>query len=606
MRSGRRGGRAGAIGAIAIAIAACSSSKALPVPDLAESLHAQEEFQPIRAKWEHTDTKGRVGLRPALERYVRVHPQDPTTRTATAMLALATLLDGDVEKGGVLAARLMIGAEGASKDMAIVTLGAVARRKGHAKDALKLLEPLFGKVLDPCARGVLNEEIVVAAIDAGKLDDAVKYLRGWIVRANDEERDEVEARVTALIAKLPKDPLVGLVESAYGTDEMKSPLLRIAAKRLSAIAIETRDGVLARLLVTKAGPILGDQADEVARVAAKTAAIHLETNTVGLLLSQRGEEQRRRSLDVAQGLALALGLPGSTARLVSRDDQGDPAKIDEALALLNADGAAVIVAGIDARESNAAFDYAERTGVPIVLLRPPDRILDPAGHVFVVGDAPLASRTALVDAAIRGGKGRVALIVGDRSESDAPPAGTDGGVVAVQPCGAPLDFARAAGATALLVDAGPVCTREAADGSSLTLALGLDAPASLDARFRARAGRFPIGAGTGGGDADLATFFERSSEPPSWWAGLGHDAGKLAWAAVSALPSKTATDSRAIAARKETLTGLVAAANEPLWTTTARGFAGGRALARDITVEERKTPEARERRAPSGPRAPKR
>jgi hypothetical protein len=399
---------------------------------------------------------------------------------------------------------------------------------------------------------------------------------------------------------------VSLLESAHGTDEMKTRLIFITAKRLAAIAIETRDVTLARLLISRAGPILGDQADAVARVAARGAAIRLEPNTVGLLLSERSSELSRRSLEVADGLALALGIPGSRARLVSRGDQGDPSKIDEALALLNADGAAVIIAGIDPREANAAFDYAERTGVPIVLLRPPDRVVDPKGHVFVVGDSALASREALVRAALGGGKDRLALLVGERTESDAPPSDTNGGVVAVQPCGAPLDFAVHAGANLVVVDGGPRCAREATEGSQLQVALGLDAPADLMARFRAKAGRYPIEKIASEPDADLRASFARGSDPPTWWAGLGHDAGKLTWAAVSQLPAEIPGEAQAMAERKAHVTELLGAADVPLWTTDAHGFAGGRILAREITVEERATKADRRSARPAERKVPKR
>ena len=368
---------------------ACSASKPVPAVDLSRGLHAQEEFQPLRSKWEHTGPSGRLELEAPLVRYVRIHGGDPTSRTAMAMLSFIALAKGEVDRAEGLASKLASGPEGSTRDLATVTIGAVSRRRGNAKRALALLEPLFGKIIDTYPRGVLNEELALSTVDAGSPDDAAKYVREWMREANREEKDDVERRVAALLVRLPASSLVGLIEAARGTDEMKTRLVAMTAARLADIAIETRDVTLARLLIAQAGPLLGARADGVARIAARGAAIRLEPNTVGLLLSQRSGELSRRSLEVADGLALALGIPGSRARLVSRNDQGDASKIDEALALLNADGAAVIVAGIDPREANAAFDYAERTGVPIVLLRPPDRVVDPKLMVkpYVAGGA---------------------------------------------------------------------------------------------------------------------------------------------------------------------------------------------------------------------------
>ena len=588
----------------ALALACACSSKGVPVAELTSDFGAQREFQMLRGRWEHGSPETRLALDAPLARFARSHADDPTARVSNAMIALIAVEKNELDRAERLARPLVDGPPGTTRDMASVALGASTRRRGRSKEALAMLEPLYGKVIDPFARDVLSEEAALAAVAAGDLDTAIRFLRGWLAQSAEDRKKEVEAKVAAVVARLPAPPLVSLVQLAQGTDEMKSSLLVIVGRRLAAIAIQTGDVTLARLLVAMAGPLLGDQADDVARVAARGAAVRLDANTVGLLLSHRSDELTRRGLEVARGLAFAGGLPGGSAKLLTRDDRGDAAQIDEALALLSSDGAGIIVAGLDSREANAAFDYAVRTGAPMILLRPPDRVVDPAGHVFVLGDNVLLAREKLVAAAIAAGHERIALLVGDRGESEAPPPTSDGGVVAIQPCGAPLDFVHSSGANALIIDGGPTCIREALHGANprVPVGLGLDGPTDVAVHDRVSAGMFPVG--TTSTDPELTALLAEGRGPPSWWTGLGHDAGKLAWAAVSKLAASRDADAQNLAARKDRVVELVAKEEATLWTTEARGFAGARLITRDVGVRSNVTPEEVRRR--DAPRAPRR
>jgi ABC-type sugar transport system substrate-binding protein len=573
--------------ALVVLVAACSKNPVVDPssPDFAQGSHAQDEFQPLRAKWEHGDRDARIALEPALIRHVKVHAKDPTARTATAMLALVALANGDKTRAKDLAKPLTNGPPGVTRDMALVAYGAALREEGDAAAALTILSPLFGKVLDPFARDLMNEEVSIAAVDAGDYKGAVRYVRGWLAEADPDDKDGIKRRIIALLDRLPADPLVDLVRSVKGTDEFTGDLLHIVGERLAGLAISTKDVALAKLLMAEARPILGEREDDVARIAARGASVRLEHNTVGLLLSLRGEELQRRGLEVSNGLALALGLPGSAARVVSRDDQGDLQKVDDALALLNTDGAAVIIAGVDTAEASAAAAYAEKTGVPVILLRPPAKPPAPGGPVFVLGDDPTAVRGLLVSSLGERGKSRVAILAGARDDGDVPRSAGGADVVGVSPCGSSLEFVSVQKASGLVIDGGPTCIRDAiGNASGALVALGLDAPGDLGGKLGAHAGMFPFTATSPGSDAELAKFFALGRGAPSWWAGLGHDAGKLAWAAVSQLSEIAPTDADATSARKNQVMKLLSSAEGSLWTTEARGFAGGRVIPRSISV----------------------
>ena len=568
-------------------------------PDYASGSQAQEEFQPLRSKWEHGDRETRMGLVHDLGKHAEKYAKDPTGRIAKAMLALIAAAKGDGARADQLARPIASGPTGATRDMALVAQGASLEKAGHSREALALLKPLFGKMIDPFGRDILNEEVSLAAVAEKDFPSAVRFMRGWVTQAPEADRDDIERRVVALLDQIPAEPLLALVRQVKGTDEMQSTLLKRVGERLAGIAVSTKDVSLAKLLLAEARPVLGDKVDDVARIAAKGAAIRLEPNTVGLLLSLRNEELQRRGLEVSNGLALALGIPGSAARLVSRDDQGGDQTIEDALALLNADGAAVIVAGVDTKEADKARDYAERTNVPMILLRPPSTPPKEGGPVFVVGDDPTAVRGALMRALAAGGADRTAVLIGTRDDGDVPTSIEGTRVVGVTSCGASTDFLAVQKATGLVIDGSPRCAAESAGHAPtiVAVALGLDAPVTVAAHVRATAGLFPIAVGTTSADEDVTKFMALGRGAPSWWAGLGHDAGKLAWAAVSQLPNEAPSDTKAMTDRKALVTRLVAAADVPLWTTDARGFGGARVLPRKIGLsgEGAKAPPPRQK-----------
>jgi hypothetical protein len=143
-------------GALAV-VAACSGTTIIDPskPDYATGSHAMEEFQPLRAKWERGDRQTRLDLAPQLRRHMEVHERDPTARGARGMLSLIAVASGNLEEAHRLAAPLVAGDPGPTRDMALVAEGIAIRLEGNAELALDKLEDLFGKVLDPFARDLL-------------------------------------------------------------------------------------------------------------------------------------------------------------------------------------------------------------------------------------------------------------------------------------------------------------------------------------------------------------------------------------------------------------------------------------------------------------------
>ncbi|NUO52127.1 MAG: ABC transporter substrate-binding protein [Polyangiaceae bacterium] len=586
----------GGVLALVVAIAAGCGGESFPVPqpDYGLDLSAQRDLSHMRSTWERADHDGRMALEEPLTGHVSKYPADPSARVARSMLALIALEKGDTERALSLATPLAAGREGTTRDAALVVLGALDRRKGHSAEALARLAPLFQKVIDPVAKSFLNRELVLAAIDTARFEQAARYLQAYVRQSGAEDRQKAGTEAATLLEKIPPKPLLSLLSREQGGSEPDPVLLQILTQHLARVAVEKEDVALAKTLLEVAGPLLGDGADDVARIAARGAAVRLERNTVGLVLPLRSEELRRRGVEVAAGLALALELPGGRARLVTRDDQGDVASVDDALALLNADGAAVIVAGFDSKEADMASAYGERTGVPVLLLRPPSRPPKDDGPVFVMGESPAEARSLLARALAERGHSKVAVIASDRDGNDKTVA--EPNVVGVQQCGASLDFVKTAGADALVVDGGPRCAAEAGASATgnLALAFGLDGGAVERRGFYASAGQFPF-SGASTQDPLLAAWFKGGRGDPTWWNALGHDAGMLAKQAVLSLPADTddTDDAKASQRRKNAAIKAVAEARAQMWTTEAQGFGGKRTIARTIKVLDRGAPSAR-------------
>jgi hypothetical protein len=559
----------------------------VPSPELSESITAQRDMQKLREVWENGSRLERGDLERALAAHSRKFPTDASSRSSNAMLAVLLVEKDELERAKALSDPLVRGADGATRDAALVVAGAILRRRGDPVAALDRLAPLFNKIVDAPTRDLLNRELLLAAVAAKRFDHAASYLEAFVAQADPLERAARRDEAHTLVQSFPKDPLVDLWQREEASASPDRFLLGVVVDRLAALTIESGDVPLARSLLATAGALLGDRADAVARVAARGATVRLERNTVGLVVPLGSPELRRRGLDVASGLSLALGLPGGKTRLVTRDDAGDRASADDSLSLLNSDGAAVIISGFDRDSADAAVDFSGRTGLPVVLLRPPERTVPTTARVFVLGVDPAAPRRVLVESLVGAKKGPIAMLVADR-DADVPTDGGRDGVVAVQPCGAPIDFVRASGARALVVDGGRECVRDALDArpTGVTFAFGLDAGGAREAGLFATAGIFPIVASRST-DPMLETFRQNGRGEPSFWVALGHDAGVLVQIAVAALPAEDTGDAVTAAKRKDVVASAIERAEGTLWTTDARGFGGGRVLPRKLGVVSR-------------------
>lgn len=564
-----------------------------PAVALASSYARQTSFQKLLAEWARGSRAERIALKPRLQLF-RQAAADSLSHTVDALLAWVALEEGDYAEAErrALLVQSIVG-RGNSADVARMVQGAALRRRGRPDEALTVLSPLVSKLIDAYARDLFNEEIVESALATRRYARAIQLFRVWLRETSAEDREVIQGRILQKLGKVPSKDLLQMLEQTRGEgaallSEEEQQMRRVVTQHLALISLDHKDVDVAKRLLVSAGPLLADLGDSIARLATGGARARVEARTVGLLLSLRSDETRRRGAEVVSGVTHGLGLPGSEAHLVSRDDRGDPERLAEALGSLSADGASILIAGVDEQEAAGAARFAEANQIPVLLLTPPPPLRAgeaPGRFTFLLGVDPSAVEDVLVRGLAARSAAPVAILTGDAKRERPLPAE----VTAVRGCseaGAPW---APLGVLGIVLDAR--CAPQAmvaAASPRVRFAAGFEAGlfGLPSGGLLATAGIYPIDVARP--PSVLSGWMKNHATEPSFWSGLGHDAAVLAWTGVQALPARGTEDPKEVAARRAQAAEVLAKAEAELWTSEAKGFGGKRELPRSIGVREAK------------------
>jgi hypothetical protein len=543
---------------------------------------AERAFRPLLRRWVLAAPPERRQLERQLVDFGRRFPDDPLARMARAVRAWNALEAGDLRRARQMAVALRDGDRGVAHDLATVVLGAVERRSGNYRAAANLLRPLLHKMLDGFATALLNEELVYAAVGAKRWNVAVYAMEVWQREAETGSEGAITDRVRQLLPRVPKRALWQALESRRTRLESRREMAKLLARQLAVIAARDQDSTLAAALLQSYGALLGPYGETVARLAVGSAEARVVARTVGLLISVGHPSQRRRSTEVIAGMSFGLELPGSGARLVTRDGGADDASVVRGMTELAGEGAAVVVAGLDPRHSHAAAAFAREHSLPTLLLTAPTGATAPSPVVFLMGEDPARTAPILVNALRSAGASRIAGF--------GPPLRAAESLGILDRRCTVLDTAdelEKLGVDGLLVYDGAFCAPEAAQAAidldaPLALGLGVEAPPALPRIVRAlAAGAFPIDPRRP--DPRLAPWISARGEAPSWWNALGRDAAVLAWDAVEDL-EEAGTERVKVRERRVEAQSALSAARVSLWTSDAPGFTVGQRLERRIEL----------------------
>lgn len=614
--------RLGAVASALALFAACARQAPSRIaPSLASSAAAEADFAPIRKSWD-----ARALDRARLERFLALYPTDGLAPLARTYLAFVHL-----ERGDALAAqRALDGLEavrpGAIRDLATVARARFLRLRDRPREAIDLLRPLAGKIIDATDREIFLEEIALASVAAHDDYEAIGYLDAWVEGVSEDERPVVRERVAAVVSTLPR----GVLEATYRAMRPESEgagygleIRRMVAARLAQIAVETDDSTLARWLLDTSGvsahAAAGDAGVELGELATSRRGLdRVVGRTIALVLPTSREELRDEAADVVRGVAWALDLPrkpgakSDGVRLVTRDQGADDAQLVRALEEIVGEGASVIIAGIDRPSAERALAWGEARGVAVITLTAPRPGYGPRHSGVVVGE-PIASELELLGRELaRRGATPSSLVTHARDafayEEVKALDGVGAGIVSSVSCDVtsvvageprfPIAGWSATKIRGFVVAGGEGCARdvvrevETAFRRSFTVALTLQSGAELTAHdegthvFGVGAGLLPIleRDARDVADPDVRAFMESYGAHPTYFVALARDAGALARAAMHVLPNDESASPMAVLQRRAAVAQAIGAAKTRLWTSDATSVTPARHVARALRI----------------------
>ena len=587
-----------------------------------------------------------------VERFIAQFPKDDLVPRARVVLALADLRGGDLAGADAQLALTSEVERGTTLELWTVARARRLRLGGDPEAALGLLRPLVGKSVDPLVRSLFEEELTLTALATHRDYEAIAYMDAWLRASSPEDRPATIAQVTAAVQTLTRPVLVSSLQAmstqrvtlGYGAD-----IERILAQRLVQIATTSGDAELARMLL-EADPLAlaaaGDAGTALGELAASRRGLNVVAGrTLGLLLPTESPGLRDESADVMRGVLWALGLPrgsrtpaaadagappGGAAstcgalepapapsepapeeavHLVTRDDEGNLARTEGSLDELAGEGAAIVIAGLDAETAERALRWGEEHAVPVIALVMPTAAPARALFGFELGEGrgPVLDALAHAEPSLTT---TTAVPVVDASELPSfPPSGGPVGALNLGPpvsCDTPAVRAgeprfpvgpwQHADTTAWIVTGSPDCAVDvvgelAAGRTRGVVGLTLEAASLLRHTpglrvLSARAGVVPEADPRDPRGEELRRFTATLGRA-GWWTALGRDAATLARRALLALPVDTVGDAHAVTDRRAAARASLASTHARLWTTEASGWGPQQTMTRTLcTVEE--------------------
>jgi hypothetical protein len=521
-----------------------------------------------------------------------LHADDPRTVNLRHYLAWLMLQRGELKASENMLQPDRTLPRGTARDFSQVLRAGIALRSGKAAQALSQLRGLHGTLIVPDQRVICDRLLVEAALAQERMDVATHFMLDLMLNAPAEQQQSLRALITRWLESVSAQQLedayvaLGRNEAPLTADKREHGravtfLMTLTRKRLLAAALEQQDAELARRIMEHY--VADGDTERLAELAATgDLPPRIVGRSLGLILELSTPQRSDRSAQVAAGISAALGLVTSSApdeqvTLRTRPASGDAASLSMAFEQLAADGAALVIAGVDEESARAASHLAERTGVPTVLLSAPGTPGSGRKRSFVLGESTQRVTELLEQWTETHAPMPRATVAADDPLCDAQSSSIGDYTFPV------LQWKKDKVRTLLLL--GPeYCTRSVAAelrraGLSPLLVLGLDS-AHLAYRLAPAvtfsAGEFPEKVPN-----------KPASGPPAasnpWYHALGHDAALLAAAATRDLDAvMTNQPSEVAQIHARVSRALQAAQVDRLLTTKQSGFDGNLVLPRTL------------------------
>src|SRR5215472_17352405 len=195
-----------AVVALALGLACGHSASEAPVAPLASSTYAADLFDHVREAWNDPTAAGRDRLRRMLTEFLAAYPNDGLVPLGRMYLALS-LMEGPADWPRAQALMAQVGTEpppGTVRDLYLIARARTMRHENQPDKAFELLRPLVGKMVDPVARGMLEEEVTLAAVEAHHDYEAVAYMDAWLRGATPDEHERARTKIQKILQGMPE------------------------------------------------------------------------------------------------------------------------------------------------------------------------------------------------------------------------------------------------------------------------------------------------------------------------------------------------------------------------------------------------------------------
>lgn len=564
-----------------------------PAPALADSGSAQRAFRTLRERWQTSSPEEWPELVPEFRRFLATYPEDDQVRLARVYLAWLLVNTGDLLEARELIEVTKSGPPGPAADFGQVVEGALLVKHKQPHEALKLLRPLQGKLIEPAEAFYATQQLVRSAMAANLYAEALSHVVDWVLQARLVQRPVVRAEVKAMVARVPRRYLEKALETERPLANTDSNVNAVRAAeqqwffdlltaQLGEIAVAQSDRELARRVLAES-PGLEKQSEDDANDDEPSALLRLATGvmenaavvekTVGFVINARTAVARRRSSQVVTALTQSLGLVASADSKIDVVITADGTDLAEGLAELAARGAPLLLTGLTEDDATQAARFAARARIPVVLFLPP-RVTTNYAFVLGVGDREQVR------------------LAGDGYDPDAALATELECEVAAEstgPTGFPMALWAAEGRRSLYLLGDAACSKRALNQlrqstfREADVWFGLESAhlwSGLPGFHTLKAGHFPFAAGSLPQATELA---QRLGHQPTWYETLGHDAAVIIHEVFRDLPRVRLQDEDEVALyHARVLQRLKAFRSKDLWSSTDARFDDAMRLERTL------------------------
>ncbi|MFO0682749.1 MAG: penicillin-binding protein activator [Sandaracinus sp.] len=401
---------------VALGMSGCPGP-GLAVHEVAPALHTEDvDAESDLHAADQAVLDGRTAdARTAYQAFLAEHPSDPLVPLAHLGLGRVLLADGQPAEA---LAELDL-ARGSSDDVveerARFHRGIALFFLHRDAEAVEALLPLRGATTDPDDTRLLLETLATAATRTGDFVLALSALdERHASAASDAERQDAERRARAIV-----ESEISPEQLARGYDELRRDRVSwpLVAVRSLRAAYDASDVARVRAIAEALHAQHVELTSELAEIVSRAERIeHADPAVIGAILPLTGPA-REIGQHALRGLVLASGAPPDgppppgSAQLVFRDDASDPARavtaVDE---LVSQHRAIAIIGPLDGPVAEAAAARAQALGVPLIALSARGELTSAGPMVFRLFPTLDAEARTLVDAAIRRGAHRFAIL----------------------------------------------------------------------------------------------------------------------------------------------------------------------------------------------------